>query len=62
MFYSLDKLKPKNKTKNEISTTFLYTLNRGDKKTFLEEEKKNLVLLFNVYNKLKMSTTKKFGF
>ena len=43
MFYWLDKLKPKTKTKtkskiffvgvNENSTTFLYTLNRGDKKT-----------------------------
>ena len=44
MFYSLDKLKPRTKTKklktkiffvgvNESSTTFLYTLNRQDKKT-----------------------------
>ena len=46
MFYSLDKVKPKTKTKNqnifvglnENSMTFLYTLNRGDKKT--EGEKK----------------------
>ena len=46
MFYLLDKLTPKTKTKtktknqnffvgvNENLTTFLYTLNRGDKKTF----------------------------
>ena len=42
MFFSLDKLKPKNKINakvffvggNENSTTFVYTLNRYDKKTF----------------------------
>ena len=40
MFYWLDKLKPKTKAKiffvgvDENSTTFLYTLNRGDNKTF----------------------------
>ena len=47
MFYSLDKLKTKTKNQiffvgeNENLTTFLYILNRGDKKTFfLEGEKK----------------------
>ena len=46
MFYSLDKLKSRTNTKklktkiffvgvNENSTTFLYTLNREDKKTIL---------------------------
>ena len=39
MFYSLDKLKLKTKTKNQIFvvvdiSNFLYTLNREDKKTF----------------------------
>ena len=43
---------------DEISTTFLYTLNRGDKKT--EKEKKGF--FFKVYNKVEMLSTKKFGF
>ena len=71
MFYSLDKLKPKTKTKikiffvgvNENSTPFLYTLNRGEKKTlFLEGERSFLVLLFKVYNKVEISTTTKLIF
>ena len=68
MFYSLDKLKPKTKNQNifvgvnENLTIFLYTLNRGDKKTFFRREKSFHVLLFKVYNKVEMSTTKKFGF
>ena len=45
MFNSLDKLKPKNKLNikkffdgiNENLTTFLYTLNGNDKKTFFLE-------------------------
>ena len=72
MFYSLDKSKPKTKTKNKISfisvnenlTTFLYTLNRGggQENIFLERGK-NIVLFFlRVYNKVERSTTKKFGF
>ena len=49
MFYSLDKLKPKTKTKNLIFllstsdlvdiSTFLYTLNREDKNTFSPSKK-----------------------
>ena len=47
MFYSLDKLKPKTKTKNqnifgvnENSMTFLYTFEKGgQEKVFLEGEK-----------------------
>ena len=71
MFYSLDKLKPRTKTKikiffvgvNENSTPFLYTLNRGEKKTFfLEGERSFLVLLFKVYNKVEISTTTKLIF
>ena len=57
LFYSLDKLqtetqKLKLKTKiffvgvNKNSTTFLYTLNRGEKKTFFRRGKSILVLLF----------------
>ena len=47
MFYSLDKLKPKTKTKNkkqnffDIDTsTFLYTLKKENKKTFFSPSKK----------------------
>ena len=69
--YSLDKMKPKIKTKNQNIfvdvnkhlTTFLYTLNKGDKKNFFRRGKNSfLVLLFKVYNRVEMSTTKKFGF
>ena len=63
MFYSLDKLKPRSKTKklrtkiffvgvNENSTTSLYTFNRADKKN----------IFFKVYNKVEMLASKKFGF
>ena len=66
MIYPFDQLKPKTKTKNqkiffagvnENSTTFLYTLNRGDKKT---EGKK--VFFFKVYTKVEMLLTKKIWF
>ena len=41
---------------NENSTTFLYTLNRRDKKT------EGYFFFFKVYNKVEMLLTKKFGF
>ena len=52
-----------NKTQNifycviENSTSFLYNLNRGNKKTEGEKES-----FFKVYNKVEMLLTKKFGF
>ena len=48
---------------NENSTTFLYTLNRRDKKTFFQKWKKVfLSSLFKACKKIEMSATKKFGF
>ena len=43
---------------NENSTIFLYTLNRGDKKTAGEKK----FSFFRVYNKVKMLLTKKICF
>ena len=64
MIYPLDQLKPKTKikTKNQNifagvneNSTFLYTLNRGDKKTDV------FFFFFKVYNKVEMLFTKIFG-
>ena len=61
MFYSLDKLKTKTKNQiffvgeNENLTTFLYILNRGDKKTFFFGRGKKVFLSMS-------TTTKKMGF
>ena len=58
MFYPLDILKPKTKTKNQN----IFCWCKGDKNFFFKRGKKFSCPLFKVYNKVEMLLTKKIDF